>query len=280
MNIKTILLFISGVAIGGAAGVLGSKRYFQNKYQKQYEEDHDALEEYYHRTDEYLRRSEEEEETENEVNPIEEDSKPGGRMTPEERSKIKERLNQNWKGSTNYSGMYREKGGYTEEKLAEGEHPLDQVENGEEESICENCSYYDYDYDNGYCNLVEESVNRDDSCSDFVSSLSENSDYTPEEEAFDENQKNKNKPPKIISSEAYANLPSYVDQDVLYFYSYDEILCDDNEDPVEEPERLIGDALTKYDFTNSDERIIFVMNYALDTCYEIQKVDASWEDTH
>lgn len=285
MNIKNILLFIGGLAVGGAAGVLGTRKYFQDKYQRRYEDDHAALEEYYHRTDEYARgehenrdccalcyyydkgqnlctihntnvkspytddclnflKKEEEEFEDDGINSNEVDSRPGGRMSDEERDEIKKKLNKNWEGTTNYAGMYRVKNGYTEEKLAEGQHPLDQGEDGEEDP--------------------EDEV------------------LTPEEEAFDDYQQNKNRPPKIISAEDYEELPAYVEKNVLYLYAYDEMLVDgDNEDePIDEPERLIGDALTKYDFVDSDERLIFVMNYALNTCYEIQKVDASWSDSH
>lgn len=282
MNIKNILIFVSGLAIGGVAGVFGTRKYFQDKYQKQYEADHDALEEYYHRTDEYARGdSDDEEEFEDDgVNPVETDSRPGGRMTAEQRAEIKEKLNKNWEGTTNYAGMYREKNGYTEGKLAEAQHPLDQGEEGEigpsDLKICANCVHYDR---KDYCNLVYDNVSADYACDDFenVNGLT-----TPEEEAFDDHQRNKNKPPKIISAEVYGELPAHIDKKVLYLYAYDETVVDeDNDDePLTEPERLIGDALTKYDFIDNDERIIFVMNYALDTCYEIQKIDASWSDTH
>lgn len=280
---KNILIFVSGLAVGGAAGVFGSMKYFQNKYQKQYEEDHAALEEYYHRTDEYTRGDHEDEEEEFEddgVNPVETDSRPGGRMTAEQRAEIKEKLNKNWEGTTNYAGMYRKKNGYTEGKLAEAQHPLDQGEEGEMDpsdlKICANCVHYDQE---DYCNLVHDNVSADHTCDDFEIN---NGLTTPEEEAFDNHQRNKNKSPKIISAEAYGELPAHIEKKVLYLYAYDEIVVDeDNDDePLTEPERLIGDALTKYDFIDNDERIIFVMNYALDTCYEIQKLDASWSDTH
>ena len=281
MNTKMIFTFVSGVIIGGAAGVFGSMKYFQNKYQKRYEEDHAALEEYYHRRDEYTREDhEDEEEFEPGTNPsTETNSRPGGRMSAEERAAVKEKLNRNWEGTTNYAGMYRMKDGYTDNKLAEAEHPLDQGEEGEaapeETEICINCKHCNA---RGYCELIDEHVGADDTCSDFKNI----NETTPEEEAFDEHQKNKNKPPKIISAEAYGELPAYIDKKVLYLYSHDEVVVDeDNEDdPIDEPERLIVDALTKYDFIDNDERIIFVMNYAQDTCYEVQKVEAAWSDSH
>lgn len=322
MNVKSILLFVGGLVTGGAAGVFGTRKYYQNKYQKQYEDDHAALEEYYHRTDEYIRKGhDEEEEFEDDgINSPESDSRPGGRMTPEERAAIKEKLNRNWEGTTNYAGFYKEKNN-SEIKMdlmggdpADSEHPEEDVPincqncfymsggrcaKGREEfdcnasfvdcngyhapysggvEICGNCAYYDEE--TGYCSLVEESVNEDDSCSDFKKCGEENSIDFPDEEAFDEHQKNKNKPPRIISEEAYSNLSPSVDQKTLYFYTEDEVLTDENEEMLDDPETYVGDALTKYGFNESEEMIIFVMNYALDTCYEIQKVDASWSDTH
>lgn len=243
---RSILLFVGGLIVGGAVGVLSTKRHFQEKYQKQYETDHMALEDYYHRTDEYVRRPDQnEEEFEDDgINPPNEtDSRPSGRMTAEERANIREKLYKNWEGTTNYAGMYRTKNGHTEQQLAEGEHPLDQGEEWEED-------------------------------------VEDDSEYGLEEEAFDEYQKNINKPPRIISADAYAELPAHIEKDVLYFYAYDEVLCDYEEEAIEDPGRLVGDALTKYGFIDSDERIIFVMNYAMDVCYEIQKINQSWTETH
>lgn len=283
MNIKNILLFVGGLLVGGAAGVFGSKKYFENKYQKRYEKDHADLEEYYQRVDGYARQDEEEFEDDG-INSPSVDSRPGGRMSAEERANIKEKLNKNWEGTTNYAGMYRTKNGYTDGKLAEAEHPLDQGEPGEEDPeshSCLKCKHFCMSVPeelSGYCEIIEEYVHGEDSCDDFIST----SLTTPEEDIFDDHQKNKNKAPKIISADAYEGLPAHVGKKVLYLYAYDEIVIDeDNEDePVEEPERLIGDALTKYGFIDNDERIIFVMNYAQDTCYEVQKVDASWNDSH
>lgn len=267
MNTKSIMIFFGGAVSGAAAGILAVRTH----YKKKYEADHAALEEYYRGVDKYARQDHDEEEEDDGINSPE--TRPGGRMSPEERKEIKEKLNRNWEGTTNYAGMYRTKDGDTEHKLAEAQHPLDQGESGESSPVCANCSYFDPD--ESYCTASEEPVKDDDSCSDFKERIE-----TPEEEAFEEHQKNKNRPPKIISAEAYGELPAHIDKEVLYFFAEDEMLTDDNEEPVEEPERLVGDALTKYGFNESDEMIIFVMNYNLDTCYEIQKLDSSWTDTH
>lgn len=247
MNIKNILLFVGGLAIGAAGGILGTKKYFEGKYQKRYEEDHAQLEEYYHKKDEYSRVPHEDpDDQDDEEKQVEGDSKPGGRMSPSERAEIKKKLMKNWEGTTNYAGMYREKNGYTDRGLVEAQHPLDQGEPGEEDP--------------------------DDQDDEEIES--------PEEQAFNEHQRNKDRPPKLISDEAFSELPASIETGVLYYYAYDEMLCEENEEPVEEPERLVGDCLDKYGFRDNEERVIFVMNYALDTAYEIQKVDASWTDTH
>ena len=101
---------------------------------------------------------------------------------------------------------------------------------------------------------------------------------TPEETANREHQENKNKPPRVISLEEYENLPPYITRETLYFYHYDEIITDDNEEEIVAPEMLIGDALESVNFQDSDEQIIFVMNYATDTAYEIQRVMGGFTD--
>lgn len=262
MNIKNIIMFITGSVIGGLIATIGTKKYFKDKYQKMYEKDRDALEEYYSRVDEYARQDidKKSDEEEKEESAVETTSRPGGRMTAEERSEIKNKLKRNYEQTTNYANMY---------KINQNTAP----------ECCENC-FYNKD---GFCNLHEENVMSSDDCMHWKSKEGINkTENTPEEEAFDDHRKNMNKAPKIISAEAYGELPAHIDTQVLYFYAYDEILVDedDENEPITEPEMLIGDSLTKYGFIDSDERIIFVMNYATDTCYEIQKVDASWGDSH
>lgn len=229
MNVKSILVFIGGLAVGTAAGVITTKKYFEEKYQQRYEEDRDQLEDYYQTIDEYARVQHDIDDLDDdEVDTIDLDiSRSGGRMSPEERLEIKGKLEKNWQGTTNYAGMYDKN---------------DQNDDGSE--------------------------------------TDQEPEPTPEEENFNEHQKNKNRPPKIISEDAYSNLPQGVDTGVLYYFAYDETLCDENEEPIEDEKRFIGDALDKYGFRDNDERLIFVMNYELETAYEIQKVDANWTETH
>lgn len=235
MNLKDILLFIGGIAIGGTVGILGTKKYFQDKYRKYYEEDREVLNKYYRKVETYKDELSDNEKKDEE--PKEEVSRPGGRMNPEERELIKKKLQENYEKTTNYAAMYKGKRSEINpvDDPAELERPLDD----EEETTT-----------------------------------------TPEEEAFDEHQKNMDKPTEIISAEEYGSLPAYIEQQALYFYAYDEVLTDEEDQMIDEPEILVGDVLTQSDFIDNDERVIFVMNYSTDTCYEIQKVDASWTDSH
>lgn len=272
MRVKSFLLFISGIAFGGTAGVLGTKKYFEDKYQKRYEDDHRALEEYYNRTDEYVRASyDNEEEEDDRINPLDadEESRPNGRMSKEERDEIKKKLSRNWEGTTNYAAMYKKQNAVEDASN----------ETSDEHICCGNC--INYNYEDLTCCLDPDNpreVNYQyDSCEEFEEYLN---DSDPEEEVFEEYQKNKDRPPKIISASAFSELNPSVDTEVLYFYAYDEMLCDENEEPITEPAAIVGDCLDKYGFRDNEERIIFVMNYAINTAYEIQKVDASWTETH
>lgn len=165
-----------------------------------------------------------------------------GVMSSEKRKQMHEELKKargQQAGMTEYHNMYREGGERIETLLAESEHPSEEFdEDGDELG-------------------------------------------TPEERAFEEHQENMNRPPKIISADDAADLPAYFSSNLLYYYTEDDTVVEESEmgeEVVDCPEMLIGDALTKYDFVNSNENIIFVLNYAQDTCYEIQKIRAAYHD--
>lgn len=134
-----------------------------------------------------------------------------------------------------------------------------------------------------YARTSTNAVNyRDISMRGFTGSEDEDSNVpvmTPEEIADSDHMENKNKPPRIISIDEYTNLDPSIDTQTLYFYHYDMVIADDNDEEIVDYQSLIGDALTKYDFANSDEDVIFVMNYRLGTAYEIERVMGSYRDT-
>ena len=94
----------------------------------------------------------------------------------------------------------------------------------------------------------------------------------------DYHNKNKNRDPRIISEDDIGDLPNGYSNETLFLYTFDKILVDEDDNEVEDAEQIIGNCLEKYGFLYSDERIIFVQNFKLDTVYEIQKIDAAWSE--
>lgn len=103
-------------------------------------------------------------------------------------------------------------------------------------------------------------------------------DSTPEDEANKEHEQNRDKEPRIISYEKLGDIPAHYEEEALYYYTYDEVLTSDEGEIIEEPEKLIGDALDKYDFRNNDEESILVQNFTLNKIYEISKFQAAYAD--
>lgn len=99
----------------------------------------------------------------------------------------------------------------------------------------------------------------------------------PTEEDYEEEEMGKNYiPPKIISLDSYGEEDEYDEQELLYYQDND-VLVDEVEDVIEDPDHLIGTALTKYDFKTNDETDIYVVNENLSTYYHIHKMFDSWE---
>jgi hypothetical protein len=84
-------------------------------------------------------------------------------------------------------------------------------------------------------------------------------------------------PPKLISAEEFSE-NNLMDKETLYFYFGDGVLTTADDEIVDDPENLVGDALTKYGFNTNDEKVIYVRNVRIDTDFEIQKVDSLYSD--
>lgn len=93
------------------------------------------------------------------------------------------------------------------------------------------------------------------------------------EEAAAWHKENIHREPRIISKEDAQNLPGFIDTTDLFYYAEVDVLCDEEEEEIDQPYLLIGNALDKYGFRESDEQFLYVMNYQLDTCYHIQKIE-------
>lgn len=94
-------------------------------------------------------------------------------------------------------------------------------------------------------------------------------------DGYDEwHEKYAKRPPTIIGWKHAFELPSFIDQSILYYYPVDDVLVEEGYDePIEEGAlpMVVGDCLTKFNFKNNDDDLIYVMNYQQDVCYEIQK---------
>ena len=234
MNTK-LLWFAIGLLTGGTIGGVGGSLYFKNKYQKKYEEDIEEMEEYYEVVDEYKRTSKEDKE---EVNPsYDKESKESdtgrenGPLSKEERQRIKEKLDKNWEGTTNYAAMFNEDGG----------EPDDDEEDP---------------------SLLEGDGNK----------------ATIDLEATLEHKKNRDKSPRIISSEAVGEMPAYFEREIFFYYPESGVVTDEVNNEIPDPETFLGDCMSKYDFDVNDEERIFVVNYQLDTIYEVQKLKGVYEN--
>lgn len=245
------LYLIFGLTAGGAAGFYAGKRVYEKKANDRADKQIAEMQEYYQRADDYARASDEE--VKNEVNPVQGVDREAGPLSPEERQRIKKQLQTNHQITTNYAAIYEQKNKDVVEAddEAESQHPIDS----------------DEDEDGDGQNIEE----------DPKEEYEESSEEELAMEMDKEREKNKGRAPKIISVDSLGELPNYVSHETLFFYVLDETVTDENENVIDDPERLIGDALWKYNFAyNDDETTIYVRNYDLDTVYEVTKQNSAF----
>lgn len=88
----------------------------------------------------------------------------------------------------------------------------------------------------------------------------------------------KNKKPKLIAASDFGMDPKYGTLSLLYYTENDTLTIHDDEDMgedviyLDEIADFIGDALDKFDFRHSDEKVIYVRNFRRSTDFEITKV--------
>ena len=102
------IIFVGGLLIGAAGGVLSTMTYFKNKYNAIADQQIREMEEYYHNRDTYARPSDDLVEDNAEINPVNEDRSKGV-LSQEAREQIKEKLMRNHEITTNYAKIYEEK---------------------------------------------------------------------------------------------------------------------------------------------------------------------------
>lgn len=84
--------------------------------------------------------------------------------------------------------------------------------------------------------------------------------------------------PEEMTESAIGDLPPFFDSQILQFYTEDLVVAEGDSEIIDY-ERLLGNCLEAGDFTINDDRtIMFVVNYELETIYEIQKVFGAFID--
>lgn len=243
MNTKSILLFLGGSAVGGAAGVLGTMSYFKKKYGAIADMEIEEMEKYYTKKNRELVELFEEDEFQEESD-----------LKDEKKSEIKEKLTRNYEQTTNYANMYKKNKDYEHGTNYDDIYKKNKVERTE---------------------LMEKDAEREFPTEDEED---ENSMEYQARMATEDHKANMNRPPKIISEESLGEIPGYIEHKVLFFYRIDDILTDEEDQIIDDPDYLLGDALDKFNFRESDETTIFVRNFALDTVYEVQKIEGEFEE--
>lgn len=119
-----------------------------------------------------------------------------------------------------------------------------------------------------------------DNDGDETESLEEYPELEPDPEYDDWHRRRGNDEPKIISIDDIGELPGFIEEQELYFYQEDGVLAEEDGTVVENQIYTLGDALDKFNFRNNDEDVIYVLNYRMDTVYDVIKVRAAYTDSY
>ena len=91
------------------------------------------------------------------------------------------------------------------------------------------------------------------------------SEDDPEEEIF------------TVTEEEMESYDNFESIDLTY-YAEDDILCDDQEQVIEDPEAIIGDALTKFGVKSGYPNTVYVINKRVRAIFEILMVEGSYQE--
>ena len=86
-----------------------------------------------------------------------------------------------------------------------------------------------------------------------------------------------NSDPVVISSDEAGDIPGTYSSEALYYYTKNDILVDDFDEVIDEPEKVVGNLLHSTGFDSNSNKIMYVKNARLCTIYEIQKVENEWK---
>lgn len=94
---------------------------------------------------------------------------------------------------------------------------------------------------------------------------------TLEQQANEEHEKLFEKEPEEISTDALGEVPKWVDRQTFFYFAYDGVITNEDNEEVENPEILFGTVIEDSGFNNNSEEMIFIRNYQTDCLYTLQK---------
>lgn len=111
-------------------------------------------------------------------------------------------------------------------------------------------------------------------------------DYLPPEDDEPEEEEDDEDPPEvefsfpqIIPRLEFENEKKNYEVQTLTYYTYDDTVCDENEQVISSPEDLIGDdALVCFGLGSDDPNTVYICNDKRGTKYEVIKVNGSYQE--
>ena len=242
MNKLALFNFIFGAVVGGAGTWIGMHFYYKDKINR-IEKDLDIC---MNRVDNLLKPIDGDDDIPDEYKRVKKeepkDAEEAPKLSKEDMDKIREKLRANNEKTTAYSKMY------TSPKDLIDDQAVADAENGEPVP--------------GEMDIIGPEEGSEAKVTNI----------------FEEVKKSKTRQPRIVKESEVDD--SAEGWNIISLFLYNDGTVTDEEDRVfndAEKEIMLGDSLTKYDFVNSDEKVIYVQCFAHNTFYEVNKFDKPFE---
>lgn len=89
-------------------------------------------------------------------------------------------------------------------------------------------------------------------------------------------------PPQLITDREYSALPTIFEFSTIKYFAGDDVLCDEMDQPIDDVERAVGDALTHFGeeafHMSGDPDRIYVVNGNYRIAYEIERYEMSYAE--
>lgn len=135
--------------------------------------------------------------------------------------------------------------------------------------------------DEKFANRFEESEERgkDRIAYESIAKRYQGSDKSPVDPAEQESPPEDEPEEEIftVTEEEMETYDNFEDIDLTY-YAEDDILCDDQEQVIEDPEAIIGDALTKFGVKSGYPDTVYVINKRVRAIFEVLMVEGSYQE--